>query len=147
MTVKTSISLTDSQEAFARNLVERGRYPSLSAVLQHGLETVNKEGFSAVYMLDERTQFNTEIIVGSGAKSNGRRPASDAITLAQPLTPNDALAASLGGNGRNGSHATPPPPPAVVATAKTIPVRKKSTRLPSTRSRLTARKPTPKAKP
>ena len=38
MTAKTSISLTDAQEAFARELVERGRYPSLSAVLQHGLE-------------------------------------------------------------------------------------------------------------
>lgn len=38
MTAKTSISLTDAQEAFARELVELGRYPSLSAVLQHGLE-------------------------------------------------------------------------------------------------------------
>jgi antitoxin ParD1/3/4 len=43
MTVKTSISLTDSQEAFARDLVERGRYPSLSAVLQHGLELLRSE--------------------------------------------------------------------------------------------------------
>lgn len=46
MTVKTSISLTDSQEAFARDLVERGRYPSLSAVLQHGLEML-REGTEA----------------------------------------------------------------------------------------------------
>jgi len=38
MTAKTSISLTDAQEAFARQLVESGRYPSLSAVLQHGLD-------------------------------------------------------------------------------------------------------------
>lgn len=43
MTVKTSISLTDSQEAFARDLVARGRYPSLSAVLQHGLEKLREE--------------------------------------------------------------------------------------------------------
>ncbi len=43
MTVKTSVSLTDSQEAFARELVERGRYPSLSAVLQHGLELLRSE--------------------------------------------------------------------------------------------------------
>jgi antitoxin ParD1/3/4 len=43
MTVKTSISLTDSQEAFARELVEEGRFPSLSAVLQHGLELVRSE--------------------------------------------------------------------------------------------------------
>ncbi|MEQ8348544.1 MAG: type II toxin-antitoxin system ParD family antitoxin [Sneathiellaceae bacterium] len=38
MTVKSSISLTDSQDAFARALVEQGRYPSVSAVLQQGLE-------------------------------------------------------------------------------------------------------------
>jgi len=43
MTVKTSISLTDAQEAFARELVERGRFPSLSAVLQHGLELLRSE--------------------------------------------------------------------------------------------------------
>lgn len=43
MTVKTSISLTDQQEAFARRLVAAGRYPSLSAVLQHGLELLRQE--------------------------------------------------------------------------------------------------------
>ena len=43
MTAKTSISLTDAQESYARNLVERGRYSSLSAVLQHGLELLRAE--------------------------------------------------------------------------------------------------------
>ncbi|MBI1187643.1 MAG: type II toxin-antitoxin system ParD family antitoxin [Alphaproteobacteria bacterium] len=43
MTVKTSISLTDAQEAFARKLVEEGRYASLSAVLQQGLELLRSE--------------------------------------------------------------------------------------------------------
>jgi antitoxin ParD1/3/4 len=43
MTAKTSISLTDSQEAFARRLVENGTYASLSAVLQHGLEMLRAE--------------------------------------------------------------------------------------------------------
>ncbi|WP_339864926.1 type II toxin-antitoxin system ParD family antitoxin [Paremcibacter congregatus] len=38
MTVKSSISLTDSQDAFARTLVAQGRYPSVSAVFQQGLE-------------------------------------------------------------------------------------------------------------
>lgn len=38
MTVKSSISLTDEQDAFARALVEEGRYASVSAVLQQGLE-------------------------------------------------------------------------------------------------------------
>lgn len=43
MTAKASISLTDSQEAFARELVARGKYSSLSAVLQHGLEMLRAE--------------------------------------------------------------------------------------------------------
>lgn len=43
MTVKTSISLTDSQEAFARELIARGQYPSLSAVLQQGLEMLRAQ--------------------------------------------------------------------------------------------------------
>ena len=37
MTVKSSISLTDEQHAFAKALVEAGRYASLSAVLQQGV--------------------------------------------------------------------------------------------------------------
>ena len=43
MSVKTSISLTDSQEAFARTLVTAGVYPSLSAVLQRGLELLRSD--------------------------------------------------------------------------------------------------------
>jgi antitoxin ParD1/3/4 len=43
MTVKTSISLTDDQEAFARSLVESGQYPSLSAVLQRGLDMLRRD--------------------------------------------------------------------------------------------------------
>lgn len=40
MTVKTSASLTDSKAAFARELVEKGRFPGLSAMLQHGLGNI-----------------------------------------------------------------------------------------------------------
>jgi antitoxin ParD1/3/4 len=43
MTAKTSISLTDEQEAYARALVETGQYPSLSAVLQRGLEMLRHD--------------------------------------------------------------------------------------------------------
>ncbi len=43
MTAKTSISLTDDQEAYARALVESGQYPSLSAVLQRGLEMLRRD--------------------------------------------------------------------------------------------------------
>lgn len=38
MTVKSSISLTDEQNAFARALVDRGRFASVSAVIQQALE-------------------------------------------------------------------------------------------------------------
>ena len=43
MSVKASISLTDSQDAFARALVAEGRYASLSAVLQQGLELLRHQ--------------------------------------------------------------------------------------------------------
>lgn len=43
MTVKASISLTDAQDAYARSLVNGGRYPSLSAVLQRGLDLLRDD--------------------------------------------------------------------------------------------------------
>ncbi len=43
MTVKTSISLTDEQEVFARSLVDSGQYASLSAVLQRGLDMLRHD--------------------------------------------------------------------------------------------------------
>jgi antitoxin ParD1/3/4 len=43
MTVKSSISLTDAQDAFVRRLVAEGRYSSVSAVLQQGLELLRRE--------------------------------------------------------------------------------------------------------
>lgn len=42
MTVKSSISLTDEQHAFARALVEAGRYTSVSAVLQQGIDLLRQ---------------------------------------------------------------------------------------------------------
>lgn len=69
-------------------------------LLQNGLETVEQEGFTSVYMLDDRTQFNTEVIVGSGA--NGNHFGNGRAALAQPLTPNDAVAAAVNGNGHHG---------------------------------------------
>ncbi|APX17871.1 ribbon-helix-helix domain-containing protein [Phaeobacter inhibens] len=43
MSVKSSISLTEAQDDFARALVAEGRYSSLSAVLQQGLELLREE--------------------------------------------------------------------------------------------------------
>ncbi len=38
MSVKASVTLTESQKVFAREMVAQGRYPSVSAVIRHGLE-------------------------------------------------------------------------------------------------------------
>ena len=43
MSVKSSISLTEQQDAFARSLVESGRYSSMSSVLQQGLELLRQK--------------------------------------------------------------------------------------------------------
>ncbi len=43
MTVKSSISLTDEQHAFARTLVDAGRFPSVSAVLQQGVDVLRRQ--------------------------------------------------------------------------------------------------------
>ena len=43
MTVKSSISLTDQQDAFARERVRQGRYSSVSAVVQQGLDLLRQQ--------------------------------------------------------------------------------------------------------
>lgn len=42
MTVKSSVSLTDEQYDFARSLVASGRYSSVSAVLQQGVDLLRQ---------------------------------------------------------------------------------------------------------
>ena len=42
MTVKPSVTLTDAQHSFARELVEAGRYSSVSAVLQQGIDVLRQ---------------------------------------------------------------------------------------------------------
>jgi len=43
MTAKPTISLTDQAHDFARSLVDQGKFASLSAVLQHGLQLIQRE--------------------------------------------------------------------------------------------------------
>ncbi|SHI05882.1 ribbon-helix-helix domain-containing protein [Marivita hallyeonensis] len=38
MSVKASVSMSEQQEAFARSLVEEGKFSSVSAVVQHSLD-------------------------------------------------------------------------------------------------------------
>jgi antitoxin ParD1/3/4 len=61
MTVKSSISLTDEQHAFARELVSDGRYRSVSAVVAQGLELLkaraeaeSMETEALKFLLEER---------------------------------------------------------------------------------------------
>lgn len=43
MGVKSSISLSDQQDAFARALVEQGRFSSINAVIQNGLDLLRQK--------------------------------------------------------------------------------------------------------
>lgn len=43
MTVKSSISLTDDQHSFVKTLIDDGRFPSVSAVLQQGVEVLRRQ--------------------------------------------------------------------------------------------------------
>lgn len=43
MTVKTSVSLSDEQDRYARSLVDAGKFPSVSAVVQHGIELLRED--------------------------------------------------------------------------------------------------------
>jgi antitoxin ParD1/3/4 len=47
VTVKSSISLSDDQHAFARALVDSGRFPSVSAVLQQGIDLLRQQDADA----------------------------------------------------------------------------------------------------
>jgi antitoxin ParD1/3/4 len=47
MTVKSSISLRDDQHAFAKTLVQGGRFPSVSAVVQQGLDLLRQQDADA----------------------------------------------------------------------------------------------------
>lgn len=45
--IKSSVSLREDQHAFAKALVGAGRFPSLSAVLQQGLELLQQQDADA----------------------------------------------------------------------------------------------------
>ncbi len=47
MTIKSSISLRDDQHAFAKTLVAGGRFPSVSAVVQQGLDLLRQQDADA----------------------------------------------------------------------------------------------------
>lgn len=47
MVIKSSISLRSDQHAFVRALVDSGRFPSISAVVQQGLDLLRQQDADA----------------------------------------------------------------------------------------------------
>ena len=43
MSIKASVSISEQQDAFARDLVEQGRFASVSAVVQQGLDLLRRQ--------------------------------------------------------------------------------------------------------
>lgn len=61
MSVKASVSISEQQDAYVRDLVEQGRFSSVSAVVQQGLDLLRKkdeadllEAAALKALLDER---------------------------------------------------------------------------------------------
>lgn len=75
MTVKSSISLTGNQHSFAKALVDAGRFPSVSAVLQQGVELlrqqIENEALERAALAEVLTQRRGSKFV-SGAKMDDR---------------------------------------------------------------------------
>jgi antitoxin ParD1/3/4 len=80
MSVKASVSLTDQQDSFARNLVADGQYSSLSAVVQRGLELVRSESERERVELGALRAFFEERAAGPFIPAaEGRRRTEDMI--------------------------------------------------------------------
>ncbi|NIY75771.1 type II toxin-antitoxin system ParD family antitoxin [Thalassospira sp. HF15] len=80
MTVKSSISLTDSQNAFARELVAQGKYPSVSAVLQQGLELLRNKSETESLETEALRQIITARRKGEFVSSTEMKDRISAIT-------------------------------------------------------------------
>ena len=71
MSVKASVSISEQQDAYVRDLVEQGRFSSVSAVVQQGLDLLRKrdeadllEAAALKLLLDER--INGVFVSGEG---------------------------------------------------------------------------------
>lgn len=80
MSVKASVSISDQQDAFARDLVADGQYASLSAVVQRGLELLRAEKErEAAELAALRGFFAERAGEGSLDDAAGRQAAADTI--------------------------------------------------------------------
>ena len=56
MTVKTAVSFIDEHHAFARKMVERGEFASVSAVVAAGIQRLRDEEAARLTMLDAMSE-------------------------------------------------------------------------------------------
>ena len=63
MSVKASISLSEAQDRYARDLVARGQYASLSAVIQQGLELLRQQSQTTEALRDLLARRREEVFV------------------------------------------------------------------------------------
>ncbi|KZY53323.1 hypothetical protein A3734_16025 [Sulfitobacter sp. HI0054] len=70
MSVKASVSISEAQEAYARDLVAQGHYANLSAVVQQGLELLREQSQStdALRELLARRQASTFVSLDEGER-------------------------------------------------------------------------------
>ena len=81
MTVKSSISLSDEHHAFARAQVQDGRFASVSAVVQHGLDLLRQraeaEQLTAAASATDASTSDTAITPDAGSQTaTAAQPAS-----------------------------------------------------------------------
>ncbi|GGX71501.1 hypothetical protein GCM10007385_45500 [Tateyamaria omphalii] len=80
MSVKASVSITDQQDEFTRQLVADGQYASVSAVVQRGLELVRSEKEREAAELAALQAFFAERASGPFVSvEDGRRRTEDMI--------------------------------------------------------------------
>jgi antitoxin ParD1/3/4 len=79
MSVKASVSLSAQQDAFARELVRQGRYASVSAVVQRGLELLRQETETREAELAALRRFFAERAEGPFMSAEESRAATEAL--------------------------------------------------------------------
>ena len=83
MSVKASVALTEQQDAFARELVRQGRYASVSAVVQRGLELLREETEAKEAALAALMALLAERAAGEFVSIAEARTASEAMIVAK----------------------------------------------------------------
>ena len=79
MSVKASVSLSEQQDSFARSLVAKGEYASVSAVVQRGLELLRSENEREAAELDALRAFFRSRAEGAFVSADEGRQRTEAM--------------------------------------------------------------------